>query len=167
LICAVGLEFRDYPTLLEAVRGLPVQVVVAAASPWSQRGDSTAGQAIPPNVHVDRFTQAELRALYACSAFVVMPLYDVEFQAGVTAILEAMAMEKAVVCSRTPGQTDVIVEGETGLYVEPEAPAALREAIMFLLEKPELAREMGAAGRRRVIEEMDLDHYVRRLKAYV
>jgi glycosyltransferase involved in cell wall biosynthesis len=167
LICAVGLEFRDYPTLLEAVRGLPVQVVVAAASPWSQRSDSTAGQSIPPNVHVDRFTQAELRALYGCSAFVVMPLYNAEFQAGVTAILEAMAMEKPVVCSRTPGQTDVIVEGETGLYVEPEAPEALREAITFLLERPELAREMGAAGRRRVIEEMDLDHYVRRLKDYV
>jgi glycosyltransferase involved in cell wall biosynthesis len=167
LICAVGLEFRDYPTLLEAVRGLPVQVVVAAASPWSQRTDSTAGQEIPPNVHVDRFTQAELRALYAESAFVVMPLYDVEFQAGVTAILEAMAMEKAVVCSRTPGQTDVVVEGETGLYVEPEKPDALRGAIAFLLEHPEVAAQMGAAGRQRIVDEMDLDNYVRRLKAYV
>jgi glycosyltransferase involved in cell wall biosynthesis len=167
LICAVGLEFRDYPTLLEAVRGLPVQVVIAAASPWSQRADTTAGREIPPNVHVDRFSQAELRALYGCAAFVVMPLFDVEFQAGVTAILEAMAMEKAVICSRTPGQTDVIVEGETGLYVEPEAPDALRGAIAFLLERPELARQMGEAGRRRILAEMDLDHYVQRLKAYV
>lgn len=167
VICAVGLEFRDYPTLLEAVRGLPVQVVVAAASPWSQRKDSTAGQEIPPNVHVDRFTQAELRTLYARSAFTVMPLYDVKFQAGVTAILEAMAMAKAVICSRTPGQTDVIVEGETGLYVEPGKPDALRGAISFLLEHAELAQEMGEAGRRRVLNEMDLEHYVQRLAAYV
>lgn len=167
VICAAGLEFRDYPTLMEAVRGLPVQVVIAAASPWSRREDSTAGQAIPPNVHVDRFTQAELRELYAQSAFVVLPLYDVAFQAGVTALLEAMAMEKAVICSRTPGQTDVVVEGETGLYVQPEDPAALRGAISYLLEHPELAREMGEAGRRRVTGEMDLQRYVQRLLPHV
>jgi hypothetical protein len=33
VICAVGLEFRDYPTLIEAVRDLPVIVIIAAASP--------------------------------------------------------------------------------------------------------------------------------------
>ena len=35
VICSVGLEFRDYPTLIEAVRGLDIQLVIAAASPWS------------------------------------------------------------------------------------------------------------------------------------
>jgi glycosyltransferase involved in cell wall biosynthesis len=58
-----------------------------------------------------------------------MPLYQVDFQAGVTAILEAMAMGKAVICTRTPGQADIILEGETGLYAEPCDPATLRLAI--------------------------------------
>src|SRR5262249_41242740 len=34
-ICSVGLEYRDYPTLIEAVRGLEVQLEIAAASHWS------------------------------------------------------------------------------------------------------------------------------------
>lgn len=166
LICAVGLEFRDYPTLLAAVDGLNVQVVIAAASPWSKRTDSTAGQEIPANVLVRRFSQYELRDLYAHSAFTVMPLYPVEFQAGVTAILEAMAMGKAVICTRTPGQTDVVVEGETGLYVPPgDAPALLR-AIQELLDRPEKARLMGCRGRERVLQEMSLEKYVERLAAY-
>ena len=134
IICAVGLEFRDYPTLLQAVRGLDVQVVIAAASPWSKRADTTAAQAV--------------------------------FE-GVTTLLEAMAMAKAVICSRTRGQTDVVIEQETGLYVPPEDPAALREAITHLLAHPRLAQQLGLAGRNRIEQEMSLDRYVTRLNHHV
>lgn len=167
LVCAVGLEFRDYPTLMEAVRGLEVKVVIAAASPWSKRADTTQGQAIPENVLVRRFSQLELRDLYAASQFLVMPLYPVNFQAGVTAILEAMAMGKAVVCSQTPGQTDVIIEEQNGIYVPAGDALALRSAIQKLLEKPEQAARMGSNGRAMVLEEMSLDCYAARLNAYV
>lgn len=167
ILCAVGLERRDYPTLIEAVRGLDLKLIVAAASPWSKRADTTAGQDIPPNVTVQRFNQHELRQVYADSRFLVMPLLDVDFQAGVTAILEAMAMSRAVICSRTPGQTDVIVEGETGLYVPPGDVPALRAAIQRLLDHPEEAERMGRAGRKLVEDEMSLDCYVERLAQYV
>lgn len=167
IICSVGLEFRDYSTLMEAVRGLDVQVIIAAGSPWSKRADSTADQEIPDNVLVRRFTQFELRDLYAMSAFMVMPLYEVDFQAGVTALLEAMAMSKAIICSRTPGQTDVVVEGETGLYVAPEDTAALREAIVWLLDRPDEATRMGRNGRLRIERFMSLSHYVTRLNKFV
>ena len=165
-ICAVGLEFRDYPTLMRAVDGLDVQVVIAAASPWSKRADTTQDRAIPSNVTVQRFSQFELRQLYADSAFVVMPLFNVNFQAGITAILEAMAMSRAVICSRTPGQTDAVVDGENGLYVPANDAAALRAAISNLLEHPAEAARLGQGGRRLVESQMSLDRYVARLQAY-
>lgn len=167
IISAVGLEFRDYPSLLEAVKDLDVQVIVAAASPWSKREDTTRNQDIPENVRVQRFSQYDLRDVYAASQFVVMPLYPVEFQAGVTAILEAMAMGKAVICTRTPGQTDVVTEGENGLYVPPQDPAALRAAIQRLLAAPEEASSLGRNGRSLVSRSMNLDSYVQRLASYV
>jgi glycosyltransferase involved in cell wall biosynthesis len=167
MICTAGLEFRDYPTLLEAVREQDLRVVVAAASPWSKRSDTTAGREIPSNVTVRRFTQHELRDLYAASRFLVMPLYDVSFQAGVTALLEAMAMGKAVICSRTPGQTDVVVEGETGLYVPPGDPGAMREAIQYLLDHPDEAERMGQNGQRRIQDMMSLACYSERLNHHV
>ncbi len=167
LICSVGLEYRDYPTLIEAVRGLNVRVVIAAASPWSKQNDTTRGQEIPGNVTVRRFSQHELRDVYAASRLVVMPLYPVEFQAGVTTILEAMAMAKPVVCSRTPGQTDVILDGRNGVYVPPGNPAALREAIRNLLDRPDQARELGLTGRRLIAEAMNLEQYARSLNAYI
>lgn len=163
MINAVGLEYRDYQTLIEAVRGLPVIAVLAAASPWSKMHDTTTGAQLPANVIVRRFTQYELRQLYAASRFVVMPLYPVDYQAGVTAILEAMAMSKAVICTRTPGQTDVIVDGENGVYVNPGDPESLRSAIQWLLEHPQEADRMGRSGRRLVEQEMSLEQYVPRL----
>jgi glycosyltransferase involved in cell wall biosynthesis len=167
VICAVGLEFRDYPTLIEAVRDLPVTVIIAAASPWSKRSDTTANQDIPENVIVQRFSQYELRDVYAASRFMVMPLYEVPFQAGVTAILEAMAMEKAVVCSRTSGQTDILIEGESGRYVPPGDVPALRSAIQDLLDHPEEAERLGRQGRQQVEQAYNLKHYVSRLTRYV
>ncbi|HEU5087293.1 MAG TPA: glycosyltransferase family 4 protein [Roseiflexaceae bacterium] len=162
-ICAVGLERRDYPTLLRAVDGLDADIVIAAASPWSKRSDTTQGEHIPGNVRVQKFSQFDLRQLYADSSFLVMPLENVDFQAGVTAILEAMAMGKAVICTRTPGQTDVIVDGEHGVYVPPADPQALRQAIDHLLAHPDEAARMGANGRRLIEQTMGLDHYVMRL----
>ncbi len=167
LICAVGLEFRDYPTLIEAVNGLDVKVIIAAGSPWSKRKDSTQGQAVPENITVKRFSQYDLRDVYAASRLMVMPLYPVAFQAGVTAILEAMAMGKPVICSRTPGQTDVIVDGQNGIYVPPGDPAALRQAIQNLLDQTEKSDIMGQMGRQLIAETMNLEQYTRFLNQFV
>lgn len=167
VICAVGLERRDYPTLIDAVRGLDVRVVIAAASPWSKQHDTTEGRALPNNVIVRKFSQFELRQVYDASAFLVMPLEPVEFQAGVTAILEAMAMGKAVVCTRTDGQTDVLREGETGLYVPPKDAGALCAAIQKLLADPQQAARMGERGRRVIEDQMNLARYCHRLADHV
>lgn len=167
MICAVGLEFRDYQTLIDAVRGLDVEVVIAAASPWSKRRDKTQGVELPDNVTVRRFSQYDLRQLYADSLFVVMPLENADFQVGVTAILEAMAMHRAVICSRIAGQTDIIIDGETGLYVPTNDVDALRDAIEYLLEHPELAAKMGKRGRDLVEREMSLDRYTERLHRFI
>jgi glycosyltransferase involved in cell wall biosynthesis len=158
VICSAGLEYRDYPTLIEAVRGLDVEVVLAAASPWSKRADTTQGALLPDNVRVCSLGFSDLRQLYARSKFVVVPLDDVPFQAGVTTILEAMAMGRAVICTRTAGQTDVVIDGETGIYVAPGDVGSLRSAIERLLDNPEEARRMGEAGRR-LVRDVDVTRY--------
>jgi glycosyltransferase involved in cell wall biosynthesis len=166
-ICAVGLERRDYETLLRAVKDLDVHVVIAAASPWSKRTEGVATRTIPNNVTVRKFTQYELRQIYADSRFMVMPLEIAKFQAGVTAILECLAMEKAVICSRVPGQTDVVVEDENGRYVPPGDPSSLNAEIRRLLSRPEEADRLGANGRKLVECQMNLDLYVQRLTGFL
>jgi len=166
-ICAVGLERRDYETLLRAVEDIDVHLVIAAASPWAKRTEGVGARTIPSNVTLRKFTQYELRQLYADSCFMVMPLENVKFQAGVTAMLECLAMGKAVVCSRVPGQTDVVVEGENGSYVPPGDPSSLSTEIRRLLSRPEEAVRLGANGRKLVECQMNLDHYVQRLAGFL
>jgi glycosyltransferase involved in cell wall biosynthesis len=163
LICAVGQELRDYPTLVEAVRGLDVDVIVAAASPWSKREDSSAGLDIPANVDVRGFNLFDLRQLYADASFVVVPLQETDFQAGITTILEGMAMGRAVVCTCTTGQTDTIVDGENGVYVPPLDAERLRAAIQRLLDDPAAATQLAEAGQRWVRDHADIDVYAARL----
>lgn len=167
LVCSVGQERRDHPTMMAAVEDLPVDCAIAAASPWSKHHDSSADRRPPANVRVVRLDLFELRQLYADSDIVVVPLVEVDFQAGVTTILEAMAMGKPVVCTRTTGQTDVIVDGVTGIYVPPGDPAALRAAISGLVDDPERARALGEAGRRLAEAELDVTTYAQRLARHV
>jgi glycosyltransferase involved in cell wall biosynthesis len=167
LVCAIGLERRDYPTLLKAVRGLPLRLVITASSAWSKQVSSTTGEAIPDNVIVKKFSYAGLRQLYQDSAFMVMPLLDVDFAAGVTAILEAMAMQRAVICSRAPGQTDLVVDGENGVYVPVGDVERMRVALTEMLADPARARRMGERGRELVNAQASLEKYVAVLKSVI
>lgn len=67
--------------------------------------------------------------------------------------IEANAAGKPVVTTDATGAIDSVINGVTG-YIVPKGNAkALADAIARLLENPDLARQMGEAGRKRVIAE--------------
>ncbi|MFN3373998.1 MAG: glycosyltransferase family 4 protein [Chloroflexus sp.] len=158
-IGVVGFKQTDYLTLLRAVTGLHSDVVVAAADPWFAHRNSKGMHPFPPNVRVQTCTPLELRQFYRDSRFVVMLLEPADVQIGSRAILEAMAMERAVICTRIPGHSDLVVDGANGIYVPPRDPAALRTAIEYLLAEPGRAEQMGRIGRQIVEQRLSLDHY--------
>jgi glycosyltransferase involved in cell wall biosynthesis len=167
MLCAVGQELRDYTTLAEAVRALDVDVVIAAASPWSKRADDTENMEQPANVEVVRLDQYDLRQLYQDATFTVVPTVDTDFQAGITAILESMAMARSVICTKTVGQVDTIVDAETGVYVEPGAVGDKRAAIQQLLSDAAERDEMASRARRWAVAHADIEIYAQRLATVV
>jgi glycosyltransferase involved in cell wall biosynthesis len=194
LLCSAGLEYRDYPVLIQAVDGLDVQVEIGAASHWSRRQNTAEAVELPPNVHVASYDYRTLRDLYARSSIVVVPLDDVDFQAGITTILEAMAMGKAVIVTATQGQTDVVEDrrrrtaagtlrpvgllrelGErhgipiepNGFYVPPHDPEALRRAIVYLLDHSAERAQLGRAGRHMVERLATVDQFATRMRELV
>jgi glycosyltransferase involved in cell wall biosynthesis len=125
-------------------------------------------EGVPPNVSIhNQLSPRALRDLYSRSRFVVVPLHEADFDAGVTALCEAMAMGKAVIITQTRGQADVVREGVNGLYVPPGDPRALRQAIEHLLGHPEEAARMGRAGRELAETRHALDRYVERVARIV
>ncbi|HEX6983573.1 MAG TPA: glycosyltransferase family 4 protein [Balneolaceae bacterium] len=154
MICSAGMEMRDYPTLVEALRSLDIPCHFAVGTARGQIFETVQRlynvDRMPENITVGKKSYRELRKLYARSRFVVVALLPTDSDNGLTTILEAMAMGKAVICSRTEGQIDVIKEGETGIYVPAGDPAALRNAIIELWNDPALAERMGKKGRERI-----------------
>jgi glycosyltransferase involved in cell wall biosynthesis len=172
-IVSVGSEARDYTTLVRAIESLDMNADIAVGGAVLRPSGNVdalfgpilrdaAGAGLPSRIRVHQQLDAhQLRRLYQRARFVVVPLQNVEFDAGVTAIAEAMAMSKAVVVTRTRGQVDLVRDGENGLYVPPRDPAALRAAIQYLLDNPEEADRMGRAGRAMVESRLTLDRWVR------
>jgi glycosyltransferase involved in cell wall biosynthesis len=65
-------------------------------------------------------------------------------------VIEAMAAGKPVVVSRIAPLTEIVVDGESGFWAEPENPKSFAEKILWLLSHPEEARAMGRRGKERV-----------------
>ena len=77
------------------------------------------------------------------------------------ALLEAMAAGLPVVATRVGGVPEVVVDGVTGLLVPPRDPGALSEAVLTLLQAPDLRRKMGQAGQERVREHFSVERMVK------
>jgi glycosyltransferase involved in cell wall biosynthesis len=171
MFSAVGSEMRDFPTLIKALDGLDIPCHIAAGtqinkqSEWVKTVEQMKG--LPRHLTVGRKNVTELRELYARSRFVVIPLHQTETDNGITCILEAFAMGKAVICSRTKGQVDVIEEGNTGIFVPVGDPLALRKAILSLWNNPQEAERMGREARFWIERNATLEGFVQNIKTII
>lgn len=143
---------RDYATLIKAVRGQNLHLVIGAL-PRNFSGLAS----FPPNVTVRYFPQIEMPSLFAHAAFIVIPSIPEEKLVGSDCsgqyvLLEAMASGKAVVITQRSTRTDHFTDGKDGLTVPPEDPAALARAIQTLWEDPQRARRMGEHARAKTLE---------------
>lgn len=74
-------------------------------------------------------------------------------------LLEAAVASKAAVVTRVGGIPEIIVDGETGIVVTPEAPLELASAILKLIQSPELAEQMGRRANQRVKRYFTSERY--------
>ncbi len=102
------------------------------------------------------------RALAGIDIFAMPSRYEVF---GVSAI-EASAMEKPVIVTRKWGMVEVIEDGVTGLFIEPDDVNALAGHIVKLARHPELRSRMGAAGRKFVQEKFEFDKIMQSADEY-
>lgn len=80
-------------------------------------------------------------------------------------LLEAMASGLPVVATEVGGNSEVVVQGQTGFIVPAQSPAAFAEKLLLLSRDSKLRLQMGRAGRKRVEERFDIRSTVRKYEA--
>lgn len=79
------------------------------------------------------------------------------------ALLEAMSMGKAAVCSNSDGVLDIAVDKVTSFYFEKKDWKDLSKKIEILITNEDLRNELGKAARKRAVEMFDLKIFTKKL----
>ncbi|NOY16340.1 MAG: glycosyltransferase family 4 protein [Gammaproteobacteria bacterium] len=158
LTCEKGVD-----TLVDVARGNDDIEFAAAGSFDSMPG---LAERVPGNFSLLGHCDAgKLGQFYGDARFLVLP--SVWFEGFPMVLLEAMLMEKAIICSDIGGLSDIVDNGVTGLLARPGDAADLGDKIRKLWSEPELCRKMGIAGRDKVLREYSKRrHYERLMDVY-
>src|SRR5208337_318211 len=159
VVASVGLERRDYVTLAAATRDLDIEVRVAAWSAFARKQSKTFPAEIPANMIIRSYQPKELVQLYRDANVVVVSMLPNKY-AGITTLIEGLACRRPVVATRTLGLVDYLTPTGGISVVEPGDSAAMRAAIVRLLETPEEALAQAQTGYESVERLYDFDRYI-------
>jgi glycosyltransferase involved in cell wall biosynthesis len=160
---------KGHESLFRAMRKIAdrrpdVHLVCCGADPDDRKGrlEETVGR-LKLEKHVTLMgPQLDMEAFYRSLDVYVHP----STSEGLSmAILESMSHELPVVATAVGGTAEIVVDGNTGLLTPPSDPGALCEAILNLMDQPEVRSRMGTAGRERVSEHFSTKGMVQAYEA--
>lgn len=153
---------KGFAEAIEAValmkqRGKKAKLVIAGDGPERQRlGKLAVKREVDDLVSfAGRVPDEDLPGLYAaCDAFVMAPRsVGADIEGFGIVYLEANLMGRPVIASRAGGVPEAVIDGRTGLLVEPGSASAIADAAERLMADPALRAKLGSQGRDRVIRE--------------
>lgn len=161
-----GNEFKGVDTVIRALpavmRSLPdVRYVVVGEGEIRPSLENLALEmGVAANVSfLGEVSDSELAGLYRhCDAFVLPSrgqgrLGEAGGEGFGRVYVEAALAGKPVVGSKSGGAAEAVLEGITGLLVNPDSSDDVARAILTILSDPALAARMGAAGRKWSLEK--------------
>jgi len=77
------------------------------------------------------------------------------------ALVEYMLKKKPVIGTAVGGIKDIIDDGANGFLIPPKRADILAEKIIYLIENPQIAKEMGEKGYRKAVREYNMDKWVK------
>jgi glycosyltransferase involved in cell wall biosynthesis len=159
LVAFVGrlIDWKGVDDLLDAAAlarsELPgLRVVIAGSGPLREHLERRVDELkLTERVHFAGWLDRdEVTALQAAADIVAVPsrtAADGSREAQGLSVVEAMALGKAVIATKTGGIPDAITNGENGMLVPEADPAALAKGLVTLAGDPELVARLGAAAK--------------------
>ena len=154
LVIGVVARRKDHDTLVEAMRYVKTPVTLLLI------GFSSIIYRLPagvPHRLVSLPFQDDPRPFYDLIDIVTLPTRHEGLSQG---LMEAMALGKPVVTTRSGGNTDLIEHEVHGLLVPAVHPRALGAALQRMIDDPVLRERLGAAASKRVRAEFTVERTV-------
>lgn len=151
---------RGFAAARRAAGGARLKLLLVGDDPFGdgrRRAEALAGElGLGPAAHFAGIRRDVARIYAASDAFVMTSLWE-----GLGLVfLEAMACELPVLATRVSAVPEVVLDGETGLLVEPGQPEPVAAAMLELASDPGRALSLGRAGRARVLARFGLERMI-------
>jgi colanic acid/amylovoran biosynthesis glycosyltransferase len=161
------VEKKGFPYLIEACRllasrGVDFRCTIAGSGPLEaplRRQIQDAGLADRVALTGEALKQEKIPEFMRDGDLFCLPCVwasDNDVDGLPQMLMEAMACGLPAVSTRLVGIPDLVLEGETGLLVQPRDAAALADALQGLIEDPDRAQRLAEAGRSWVRQRFDL-----------
>lgn len=139
-----------------------IRVAIAGAEESSEH---THGQDLQRLIDELGLSDAVTLLGFRTDAFDVVSQIDVgaqssDFEGSPQSVLEMMEAAKPVVATSVGGMTDMVIDGETGILVEPGDVDGLAEGVAAMLRDPDRAAAMGRAGQELRRREFTMEHMI-------
>lgn len=138
---------KNHITVLKALAAIREQkefshmhyLICGRGEQWEKLEQDARALGIWEHVHFLGYRTDAPELYGACDLFAFMT-----YREGLpVSLMEAMAAGMPIVCTRVRGNTDLIQDGVSGVFV-PNDPAALAESILSLYRSPDRRRALGA-----------------------
>lgn len=86
------------------------------------------------------------------------------FESFGVVVIEAMYSGLPVVATNVGGIPEVVIDGETGILIPPIDSGAIAKALIYLIENPHIAKEMGKKGKEVVLSRFTGKIYAKKLE---
>ncbi len=158
-------EEKGIGVLIDAAHNCPgVPIKIVGSGPLEKKLRQQVADAKITGVEfLGRLDGEELREIVAGARVIVVPsVWNEPF--GLV-VLEAYAAGKPVIASRVGGLAELIDEGQTGFYVEPNNSQELANRILQLWDTVGLAESLGKNARRLTEEKYSVERHYQKLAA--
>lgn len=173
-----GLEYKGFDLVIRALprilREFPqVRYVIVGTGPGRDTLQSLAEQlgVAEQVIFTGELSDVELASCYRVCDVFVLPSGASDPKGGWhgegfgRVYVEASLAGKPVVASLVGGAPEAVLDGKTGLLVNPGSPEEVAEAVTALLKQPDFAQRLGLEGRKWALENFTREAMQRSLRS--
>lgn len=157
LAVARHVQRKGLDRLVETMGFLPkeVNLVIIGDGPDRPRIETLAWRFRDRVRLLTNATDLERNLWYAAADVFILPVREEpsDIEGFGIVFLEAALAGLPVIAGKSGGIPEAVVDGVTGLLVDPHNPREIAEAVKALVDRPDIGRRFGEAGRLRALRD--------------